>query len=676
MTHLDDRIELARDDRRNNIEKFKNIKFEDRKASGTESCQFNHPYYEEIADFLLKFKENYDKYNKLFMRLKIEGKIKLEDIQVRKIKMSEILGMEEGSRKDYTQQIPTAFQQLKEINLFHKVFFEDQDIDDSLSQQVDFFTTHYEIEYLPLAQTRYFYIDNPQSLAKMIEEINSHAQEIAVDLEHHSIESYLGITCLMQISTRFTDYIIDTLRLRSHLQELNLVFCNPKIVKVLHGADFDIEWLQKDFGIYVVNMFDTGQAARVLSLSSYSLANLLASICGVNANKQYQQADWRQRPLSNEMIKYAREDTHYLLLIYDNLRFKLLQRALERSVLPLYNYNLVINKSIEISCKVYSKPEVKSQEYYQLKARNVASLSKLQFSVMKLLFKYRDYAARKLDISPHHVLSNKLMFQIVKLPRYDITSIYIIVTQHSLFKNFVPEFVKSVDTKLARNNDKIDKNSSKILESNYLENMREKFNKSKKAVENLKNVSTVVNKEKIDIKSLTGSIKIEIGQIKNKTPSKMFVNELITINIQKPAETNFQNDYKEILDKLDSFNIVSFIRDKYNIKNIQIVNPVKNSSKKDESQISKPNATPQLNDEERYLKQKRAREDYIDLTENKKIHKENLSETESEDDDEIININNTNINNYLDRVKDFQKNLNEMKTQNKPIPHHKYKNKK
>lgn len=27
----------------------------------------------------------------------------------------------------------------------------------------------------------------------------------------------------------------------------------------MHGADRDIMWLQRDFGIYVCNMFDTGQ---------------------------------------------------------------------------------------------------------------------------------------------------------------------------------------------------------------------------------------------------------------------------------------------------------------------------------------------------------------------------------------------------------------------------------
>lgn len=92
----------------------------------------------------------------------------------------------------------------------------------------------------------------------MLEDIRK-ADEIAVDLEHHHLESYIGVVCLMQISTRFTDYIVDTIKLREFIYEINEVFTNPSILKVLHGADFDIMWLQRDFGVYMVNMFDTGQ---------------------------------------------------------------------------------------------------------------------------------------------------------------------------------------------------------------------------------------------------------------------------------------------------------------------------------------------------------------------------------------------------------------------------------
>ena len=40
---------------------------------------------------------------------------------------------------------------------------------------------------------------------------------------------------------------------------LRSVFANPAICKVFHGADSDILWLQRDFHIYVVNLFDTAR---------------------------------------------------------------------------------------------------------------------------------------------------------------------------------------------------------------------------------------------------------------------------------------------------------------------------------------------------------------------------------------------------------------------------------
>lgn len=47
----------------------------------------------------------------------------------------------------------------------------------------------------------------------------------------------------------------------------------------------DIGWLQRDFGIYVVNMFDIGQVVRVLNFDKYFLVYLLKKFCDVIVNK-------------------------------------------------------------------------------------------------------------------------------------------------------------------------------------------------------------------------------------------------------------------------------------------------------------------------------------------------------------------------------------------------------
>ena len=63
----------------------------------------------------------------------------------------------------------------------------------------------------------------------------------------------------MQVSTRKKDWVVDTIKLRMILgDKLRHIFDDPTKVKVLHGADMDIPWLQRDFGLYIVNLFDTG----------------------------------------------------------------------------------------------------------------------------------------------------------------------------------------------------------------------------------------------------------------------------------------------------------------------------------------------------------------------------------------------------------------------------------
>ena len=81
----------------------------------------------------------------------------------------------------------------------------------------------------------------------------------AVDTEQYSLRSFLGFTALVQISTQEDDYLLDTIALHDDMCLLRSVFANPAICKVFHGADSDILWLQQEFHIYVVNLFDTAR---------------------------------------------------------------------------------------------------------------------------------------------------------------------------------------------------------------------------------------------------------------------------------------------------------------------------------------------------------------------------------------------------------------------------------
>ncbi|CAI7808046.1 unnamed protein product [Closterium sp. NIES-54] len=257
----------------------------------------------------------------------------------------------------------------------------------------------------PLEDTPLAYVETREQLAAMAEEIEAE-REVAVDLENHNYRSFQGFLCVLQLSTRRKDYVVDAIALRGEIGPLlGPIFADTRVVKVrpgepelpvqvlpgrpvkyaeglvqregggdgpresqvggipvlpaedtrqaarvlglerfslahllqryccvtankslqmvMHGADSDVVWLQRDFGIFIANMFDTGQASRVLGLERFSLAHLLQRYCGVTANKSLQMADWRVRPLPSDMLKYAREDTHYLLFLHDCLRLEL-----------------------------------------------------------------------------------------------------------------------------------------------------------------------------------------------------------------------------------------------------------------------------------------------------------------------------------------------------------------
>ena len=54
---------------------------------------------------------------------------------------------------------------------------------------------------------------------------------------------------------------------------------------MLHGCDWDVLWLQRDFGIYIANLFDTGQATRVLQHKQFGLASIMERYAGIKVNR-------------------------------------------------------------------------------------------------------------------------------------------------------------------------------------------------------------------------------------------------------------------------------------------------------------------------------------------------------------------------------------------------------
>ncbi|OJJ51438.1 hypothetical protein ASPZODRAFT_56829 [Penicilliopsis zonata CBS 506.65] len=267
------------------------------------------------------------------------------------------------------------------------------------------------IDYQPWESTTATFVDTLDGVKQMLDELKS-AKEIAIDLEHHDVHSYHGLVSLMQISTREKDWVIDTLKpWREELQVLNEVFADPHILKVLHGSSMDIIWLQRDLGLYVVGMFDTYHAACALNYPKRSLKFLLQKFVNFEADKKYQMADWRIRPLPSGMFDYARSDTHYLLYIYDHLRNELLKESTPDHNLMAYVQEQSKNEALQR----YERPVYDAATgmgpggWYDVLSRNSLVLSKEQFAVFKAVHQWRDEIARAEDegvqcVFPKHVL--------------------------------------------------------------------------------------------------------------------------------------------------------------------------------------------------------------------------------------------------------------------------------
>jgi ribonuclease D len=163
------------------------------------------------------------------------------------------------------------------------------------------------------------------SLAQVARSLASQAR-LAVDTESNSLHAYREQVCLIQFSTPQTDYLVDPLALHD-LSAIAPLFSNPDIEKVFHAVEYDQICLKRDFGITFNHIFDTMQAARILGYKQVGLDSILAEKLAITLDKRYQKADWGERPLSPEMLNYARLDTHHLLDLRDSLQAELQQRG-------------------------------------------------------------------------------------------------------------------------------------------------------------------------------------------------------------------------------------------------------------------------------------------------------------------------------------------------------------
>ena len=166
------------------------------------------------------------------------------------------------------------------------------------------------------------WIRTPEALAELAGSLEG-CRAMALDTESDSLYHHFEKVCLVQIATdRGQAVLVDALAVRD-LSPLAPAMADPGLVKVLHGADYDVTTLKRDFGFSFASLFDTMIAARFLGRSEIGLAAVARDELGVALNKDNQKDDWSRRPLTPQQETYALADVLHLVELRERLSAKL-----------------------------------------------------------------------------------------------------------------------------------------------------------------------------------------------------------------------------------------------------------------------------------------------------------------------------------------------------------------
>jgi len=226
---------------------------------------------------------------------------------------------------------------------------------------------------------------------------------LAVDTESNSLYAYYEQVCLIQLSTRERDYIVDPLAL-DDLSPLGEVLADPATEIVFHAAEYDVISLKRDFGFRFGRLFDTMMAARICGWEQVGLGAILEAQFGVQAAKQYQRADWSVRPLPAEQLRYAQMDTHYLPALRDILAGEL--EALGRT-----------EEAQEIFASLAELPpaeyEFDPEGYWHI--NGVQKLRPNQMAIVRELYLTRDELARRRDQPVFKIFTDRALVELALL---------------------------------------------------------------------------------------------------------------------------------------------------------------------------------------------------------------------------------------------------------------------
>ncbi|MCU0498285.1 MAG: HRDC domain-containing protein [Anaerolineae bacterium] len=246
------------------------------------------------------------------------------------------------------------------------------------------------------------YIDTPDQLDQLVERL-SHEKLIGIDTESNSLHAYKEQVCLIQISTRHEDFLIDPLKIQQ-MSALHHVFADPKIEKVFHAAEYDIMCLKRDFAYEITNLFDTMIAARICGIKQIGLSNLLHQYLGVRLDKSHQRDNWGERPLHFASLHYAQADVHYLPQLRDMLHMELQSGGYLEEALEVFQELVTIPP--------HDGRTFDPDGFWKIGIPN--NLTPSEMAVLREVYLIREEAAKQFNMPPFKIFSTQTLIEFAR----------------------------------------------------------------------------------------------------------------------------------------------------------------------------------------------------------------------------------------------------------------------
>jgi ribonuclease D len=236
-------------------------------------------------------------------------------------------------------------------------------------------------------------ITSSAELAGLVDELPSNGSPFAgIDLEADNLHRYAEQLCLIQISTGEKVVLVDPLEVED-LSPLKRYLDDNAIW--MHGADFDMTLLRREFRALPHMIYDTQIAARLLGILRFSYANLVDQFFDVQLCKASQKENWGQRPLPEKMCEYASNDVRYLLPLADKLEASLRERD---------RYEWFVESCSAAMERVLERDEEREDPW---RIRGSGKLDRQALSFLRALWEWRDAEAEEWDRPLFMVVRNQ-----------------------------------------------------------------------------------------------------------------------------------------------------------------------------------------------------------------------------------------------------------------------------